>query len=61
MSKQYGCLPSVILGIEDSYTAFCFNEACCEILAGIVEYFEIEITKEFDRSKSSNNIYYSEK
>ncbi|WAX12104.1 hypothetical protein CS266P2_00001 [Clostridium phage CS266P2] len=33
MSKQYGCLPSVILGIEDSYTAFCFNEACCEILA----------------------------
>lgn len=33
MSKQYGCLPSVILGIEDSYTAFCFDEACCEILA----------------------------
>ena len=33
MSKQYGCLPSVILGIEDGYTAFCFNEECCEILA----------------------------
>lgn len=33
MSKQYGCLPSIILGIEDSYTAFCFNEACCEIIA----------------------------
>lgn len=32
MSKQYGCLPSSILGIEDSYTAFCFNEACCEII-----------------------------
>lgn len=33
MSKQYGCLPSVILGIEDDYIAFCFNEACCEIVA----------------------------
>lgn len=32
MSKQYSCLPSDILGIEDNYTAFCFNEACCEII-----------------------------
>lgn len=29
MSKRYNCLPSEVLGIEDSYTAFCFNEACC--------------------------------
>lgn len=28
MSRQYNCLPSQILGIKDSYTAFCFNEAC---------------------------------
>ena len=28
MSRQYNCLPSEILGIKDSYTAFCFNEAC---------------------------------
>ena len=35
MSKQYGCLPSQILGIEDNYTAFCFNEACCEIMLRI--------------------------
>ena len=33
MSKQYGCMPSEILGIEDNYTAFCFNEACCEIIS----------------------------
>lgn len=32
MSKQYNCLPSEILGINDNYTAFCFNEACCEII-----------------------------
>ena len=33
MSKQYNCLPSEIMGIEDRYTAFCFNEACLEIIA----------------------------
>lgn len=32
MSKQYNCLPSDILGIEDDYTAFCFNEACCAFM-----------------------------
>jgi hypothetical protein len=31
MSKLYNCLPSQLLGIEDDYTAFCFNEACSEI------------------------------
>lgn len=35
MAKQYGCLPSEILGIEDTYTAFCFNEACCQIMLKI--------------------------
>jgi len=24
-------LPSEILGIEDTYTAFCFDEACCNL------------------------------
>ena len=33
MSKQYSCRPSQLLGIEDEYTAFCFDEACCEIIA----------------------------
>lgn len=32
MSKLYNCLPSDIMGIEDNYTAFCFNEACAEIM-----------------------------
>ena len=31
MSKLYKCLPSAILGIEDTYTAFCFDEACCNL------------------------------
>lgn len=32
MSKLYNCLPSDIIGVEDNYTAFCFNEACAEII-----------------------------
>lgn len=31
MSKLYSCLPSEVVGVEDSYTAFCFNEACSYI------------------------------
>ena len=31
MSRLYNCLPSVIMGIKDDYTAFCFNEACAVI------------------------------
>lgn len=26
-----------MLGIEDSYTAFCFNEACCELTLRLSE------------------------
>ena len=37
MSRQYNCLPSEILGIKDSYTAFCFNEACCELTLRLTE------------------------
>jgi hypothetical protein len=33
MARQFRCLPSVVLGIEDEYTAYCFNEACYFILA----------------------------
>lgn len=33
-AKLYNCMPSRIIGInelEDSYTAYCFNEACLYI------------------------------
>lgn len=32
MAKQYQCLPSEIMHIEDPYTAYCFDEACSYIL-----------------------------
>lgn len=31
MAQMYSRLPSDILGVEDNYTAFCFNEACAYI------------------------------
>ena len=34
-SKLYGCLPSAVIGIEDAYTAYCFNEACAAIIIHI--------------------------
>ena len=30
-AKNYNKLPSEILGITNTYTAFCFNEACLHI------------------------------
>ena len=33
MCKTFKCLPSDVLNIEDEYTAFCFNEACVNIIA----------------------------
>jgi len=32
MSQVYSCKPSEVIGDLDSYTAFCFDEACAFIL-----------------------------
>lgn len=45
MSKQYRTRPSELLGISDSYTAFCFDEACMFILSRIEGMKE----KDFDK------------
>lgn len=31
ISKYYGCRPSEIVGLEEPYEAFCFDEACAFI------------------------------
>lgn len=36
MAKIYQCRPSELLRIEDSYTAFCFDEACSYIMAKLM-------------------------
>lgn len=60
MSKQYSCLPSEILGIDDSYTAFCFDEACCEIINRIMNeekpiYIEQRLEQKAEKPKHYNN------
>lgn len=47
-----GCRPSEIMGIEDPYTAFCFDEACSYIVQKITDGEE-PIIKEHE--KKSNN------
>lgn len=47
-------MPSEIIGIEDGYTSFCFNEACSFIIAKLesgekpryIEYVDIETERE---------------
>lgn len=36
MSRQFHKLPSEILRIEDEYTAFCFDEACSNIISHLI-------------------------
>lgn len=58
ISKQYGCLPSEVLGIDDAYTAFCFNEACMSILYRLMndeKPFYIEQDSNKDKPKNYKN------
>ena len=48
ISRQFGALPSEIVGISDCYEAFCFNEACLYVISEISEGKEIFM----DRQKS---------
>lgn len=45
MVQRYNRLPSELLGIDDPYTAYCFNEACTYILR------ELDDGKEFLRNR----------
>lgn len=62
MSKYYRCLPSVLMNIEDEYTAFCFNEACCVIAMRLQEgdkphYIDPVKTKEVKHYNSFKDMY----
>lgn len=54
MSKLYSCLPSVVLGIKDNYTAYCFNEACSYILLKLREGEEIKAGKSLENKTYSS-------
>lgn len=63
MAERYKCLPSEILGIKDDYTAYCFNEACCQLMIRLdneekPEYIEEREQKE-KKEKAEPKAYSS--
>lgn len=62
MSKLYNCKPSDIVGVQDTYTAFCFDEACAYIRqkleAGeIPQYEENELFQKKQEYHSFSDFY----
>lgn len=52
LSAAQGKDPSEIMGIEDEYTAFCFNEACTYIVTQIKNGNELHYEKKKKRVDS---------
>ena len=57
MAKMYKVLPSQIVGIEDNYEAFCFNEACAYIRQQI-EVYKLEPNFVKEKHYSSFRDFY---
>lgn len=51
MSKKFSKQPSEILGIENSYDAFCFDEACVYIMYKLESGCEIKYQEEAKEEK----------
>ena len=51
MSNSYNRRPSEFFGIEDTYTAYCLDEACSFILTKIQNGEEPRFTKKFTSFK----------
>lgn len=52
---ESGILPSQVMGIEDEYTAFCFDEACAFIVSKLQNKEEPIIN--FDAGSSGKKVY----
>ena len=57
MAKQYGCRPSTVLGLDDDYTAFCFDEACNCIAYHLMNEEEANY-REFDENGEIKKNHY---
>lgn len=65
MSKLYNCRPSEILRITDSYTAFCFDEACAFIMTKLLNgekprYREIDDETDLKMEYSNFTEFYED-
>lgn len=56
MARRYKTRPSEFLGLDDPYTAFCFDEACTYIMNRVDEGEELYFTRKY---KSFSELYKS--
>lgn len=56
MAKLYSCRPSNLIGLDDPYEAFCFDEACAYIH---MEITENKRTPVFASSSTSDSNHYT--
>lgn len=54
MSKLYGVLPNTLLGIQDEYASYCFNEACTYVLSNIENNKRPRFAEDVPKLQSSN-------
>lgn len=48
---MYKCRPSELVGLEEPYEAFCFDEACAYIYTKIEDGEQPKFTKKYDSFK----------
>lgn len=65
MSRQFHKLPSEILRIEDEYTAFCFDEACSDIISHLMNgdeptYVKLGMSKESSKHYSTMSEFFNQ-
>ena len=63
IAKEFGCLPSQVMSIDDEYTAYCFNEACMNVLTRLKNnetphYVTLEQGKENQQSYHNFSDFY---
>lgn len=51
LGRMYKCRPSELVGLEEPYEAFCFDEACAYIYTKIEDGEQPKFTKKYDSFK----------
>jgi hypothetical protein len=65
IAKEFGCLPSEVMSIKDEYTAYCFNEACINVLMRIKNketphWITLDNGKEKEKSYTNFSDFYKD-
>lgn len=54
MSKKYSVRPSSLLGIENEYPAYCFDEACVFLMSHLDEGKKLQFEQEEQKPKKKH-------